>query len=92
MLAVDVRAARPLPPGTADADRVAQRAAFAQHQIEPALVGAHHDRSRRSVAIEGDHFTGRSRRRDSGKGKKGCDNGRGSGDTQAQVTHNATSN
>ena len=43
VLAVDVGFARPLFASSADADRVANRLAIADHVIEPPLVGADHD-------------------------------------------------
>src|SRR6185503_3855724 len=51
VLAVDARRAGPLLAGPADADRIADRTAVAEHVIEAPLVRAHHHGAGRNAAI-----------------------------------------
>src|SRR5262249_38556012 len=59
VLAVDAGDAGPLLAGAADAYRIADRLAVAQHVIEPALMRHHHDGARRMSAVELDHLARR---------------------------------
>ena len=56
VFAVDPGGTRPLLAGFADPDRVAHGMTLVENEIEVALVGPYHDRSRRIVAVHADHF------------------------------------
>src|SRR5262245_57835908 len=84
MLSVDPGEPRPLLAGLADADPVADRAAVADHVVEPALAGAHDDLSRAGVAPEGDHLARLDRR------KRGETGGSRNGGAEQKSAHAKT--
>src|SRR6185369_1851816 len=61
VLALDRGGAGPLLAGLADADRIAHGATRIENEIKPALVGLHHDRARRVLAVDTDQFRPRLR-------------------------------
>jgi hypothetical protein len=89
VLAVDDRAPRPLLPGASDTNRIAQRTPVAEHEVEFALAGAHHDGAGRGVAVEGDRLA--RRRRLNGRKQTEQRARKHGGDGSIRSTHDATS-